>query len=239
MKFSIVIPNYNEGLRIGDCLESILNQSYTDFDVWVFDNVSTDDSVDIVKKYMAQDGRVNLIVSEHHFNSGAAGIDTLIRNFAMGELAAWVNADDKMKPEYFTTVLPYFDNPKTDIVRIALTAYKDEKPNEYRYLAPLDWTVYWEILLNNKIYPSSPFRRELFIGCGGITDMKARFWDWDFWVRAARKSKRIATCIRPLIIRRIHESYMSKDMYDVAAMYIFNKYGKMVPTAEGWEVTYE
>ena len=57
-KISIIIPSYNEEKNISRCLDSVLNQTFTDFEVLCVDDGSTDKTFDIIKKYSEKDGRI-------------------------------------------------------------------------------------------------------------------------------------------------------------------------------------
>jgi glycosyltransferase involved in cell wall biosynthesis len=63
---SIVTPIYNEAEYLSECIESVLNQSYTNWDYTVVDNCSTDASAEIARKYAARDSRIR-IVQNHSF----------------------------------------------------------------------------------------------------------------------------------------------------------------------------
>lgn len=67
MKISVALPNYNHGEYIGKAIEGILNQTYTDFEILVCDDGSTDGSKGVILDYKRQDSRVKLIDLHHHY----------------------------------------------------------------------------------------------------------------------------------------------------------------------------
>ena len=74
--FKVIIPNYNSEKYIKDCLESILNQTFTDFDIVIADDLSTDNSVEIIKSF--DDKRIHLVLNDRkRYNGGGrnVGID--------------------------------------------------------------------------------------------------------------------------------------------------------------------
>lgn len=90
MRFSVIIPSYNNGKWIGKCLESIINQTYQDFEIIVVDDISTDDSVDIIKKYLREQD--TLIVNESkRMNGGTRNVGILK---AKGEYIICIDSDD-------------------------------------------------------------------------------------------------------------------------------------------------
>lgn len=206
MKVSIVVPNYNHGKYLTACLDSIKMQLYKNYEVFIYDNCSKDNSIEVAQDYVKKNPKFKLITSKTHSHSAAKNIDDAIRNYATGEVCTWLNADDRFKELYLTKILPYFTSPDVGFVRIGITA-NFEDTGEIVVFGPSVWNNIPDIVLQNKVYPSSPFRRELFLECGGM-DEKARFWDWDFWVRCglscASDQWTYATCNLPLIVRRIH-----------------------------------
>ena len=75
-KFSIIIPNFNNGEWIGKTIESVLNQTYDNWEMYVIDDMSTDNSVDVVESY--KDDRITLIKNEIKlYNGGSRNIGIL------------------------------------------------------------------------------------------------------------------------------------------------------------------
>ena len=87
---SIVMPVYNSALYLKECMDSIISQSFKDFELIVLDDGSTDNSVEILQSY--KDSRIQLVLCEHDF------IRTLNRgiNMAKGKYIARMDADDIM-----------------------------------------------------------------------------------------------------------------------------------------------
>lgn len=92
---SIVIPAFNRAKTIGYCLDSIIRQTYTHFEVVVVDDCSTDETVSLVRAY--PDNRVRCIVLDK--NSGAQAARNRGINEAKGEWIAFQDSDDEWMPE--------------------------------------------------------------------------------------------------------------------------------------------
>ena len=69
-KISIIVPVYNVGKYIGDCLDSLVNQTLKDIEIICIDDASTDDSLQIVKDYKNKDNRIKII--EYTINKSAS-----------------------------------------------------------------------------------------------------------------------------------------------------------------------
>ena len=91
---SVIIPMYNAGKFIGDCLESILAQTFQDFEVIIVDDCSTDSSRTIVESYVSKfNGRLTFLQLDRNTGSGAVPRNTGL-NFAHGEYVFFADADD-------------------------------------------------------------------------------------------------------------------------------------------------
>lgn len=89
---SVCMPVYNAAPYLKECIDSILAQTYKDFELLIVDDGSTDDSVDIVKSY--SDPRIRLILNEHDY----IGSLNLLLDEARGKYIARMDADDVMMP---------------------------------------------------------------------------------------------------------------------------------------------
>ena len=88
---SIVIPVYNAADHVADCLKSVLKQEYRNIDVVIIDDGSKDDSLAIVRRYAAADGRITLLTQP---NAGASAARNAAIDRATGEFLTFVDADD-------------------------------------------------------------------------------------------------------------------------------------------------
>lgn len=95
-KVSVIIPNYNGIKYIEDCLNALSNQTFKEFDVWVIDNASTDESDLLVKEKFAD---VNLLKLEQNFGFSRAVNEGLIRT-RDSKYVILLNADTKAEPDF-------------------------------------------------------------------------------------------------------------------------------------------
>ena len=93
---SVIIPVYNLAKYLSKCLESVLAQTYANFEIIAIDDGSTDDSAAILKKYAEKDKRVKPILKANGGVSSArnAGLDK-----AEGEYIFFLDGDDWIEPE--------------------------------------------------------------------------------------------------------------------------------------------
>lgn len=102
---SVIIPVYNLKSVIGRCIESILQQTYTDFEVLIVDDGSTDNTLAVCKTYM-NDARVACYTKE---NGGASDARNYGLSRAKGQWVMFVDGDDYVEPDFFSKLLMNMD----------------------------------------------------------------------------------------------------------------------------------
>ena len=95
-KVSVLIPTYNSAPFLDDAIESVLNQTFTDFELLIVDNCSTDNSMEVISKYLS-DNRVKYYVNEK--NLGSNGNFNRCFSLAKGDYIKCLCSDDKLHPE--------------------------------------------------------------------------------------------------------------------------------------------
>lgn len=121
-KVSIGVPVYNVAEYLPQCLDSILNQTFQDFEVILVDDGSTDNSFEICQEYVAKDSRFRLI---HQKNKGLAGArNTIIKNVKT-EYIAWVDSDDWIEENYLKLLIDTQEKTDADMVTMGHKVYQD------------------------------------------------------------------------------------------------------------------
>lgn len=111
MKVSIVIPCYNEEKRIRETVQAALNQDYTDFEIILVDNASTDATPEIIKELRQRHSTKIVTVTEPQ--QGVLMAREAGRVAATGEIIAQLDADCITPSNWISKALPYFSNPNT------------------------------------------------------------------------------------------------------------------------------
>ena len=98
MKVSVIIPTYNCGKFLNDSIGSLLNQTFSDFEIIIVDNKSTDNTVKKVKEFMEKDNRISIIELDENLKQGIArniGVE-----HAKGDYIMFLDGDDKACPDF-------------------------------------------------------------------------------------------------------------------------------------------
>ena len=112
---SVIIPNYNHALFLHERLDSVLNQTYLDFEVIILDDASSDESLEIIRGYKShpkvQSILVNDVNSSSPFKQWVKGIE-----LAKGDLIWIAESDDEADSKFLEKIVPYFEDPEVDLV---------------------------------------------------------------------------------------------------------------------------
>ena len=104
MKISVVVPNYNHSASISQTIDGILSQTYRDFELIIVDDGSTDNSVEILKRYQQKDSRIQLLLFSQNRGTNAAATEGI--RAASGNLFFAEAADDYLvDPTFFATAV--------------------------------------------------------------------------------------------------------------------------------------
>jgi len=181
-KLSIITPSYNQGMYLEKTIQSVLDQGYPNLEYIILDAGSTDNSVEIIRKYSS-----SLTYWESKPDNGQA--DAIYRGFEMatGDIIAWINSDDFYLPGSFNIVGEYFQqNPGTRwLVGNGIVVNAEGK----EFLRCFTPHVNFENLIFFKvpiIQPSIFFSRKSFFECGGF-DRRMKFsFDLDLFLNLAK-----------------------------------------------------
>ena len=129
---SIIIPMYNAEKYVGELLESILAQTFKDFEVIVVDDCSTDNSCAVVERYFSKfKGKLQLLCSEK--NSGAPGIpNNKGLNFSRGEYIYFLEADDIITPTALEELYPIAKKFDADVVHCESFYHFSDSKNNFK-----------------------------------------------------------------------------------------------------------
>ncbi|NLM74445.1 MAG: glycosyltransferase [Clostridiaceae bacterium] len=112
-KVSVIVPVYNAGRYLRDCLDTIISQSLEDIEIICVNDGSTDDSTEILAQYQGKDSRIRVITQENKGGGNArnAGLDV-----ARGEYLSFLDADDYFEKEMLKLASEQADETSADVV---------------------------------------------------------------------------------------------------------------------------
>lgn len=208
MKISIVTPTYNSAAYLEETIHSILNQSYKNFEHIIIDGQSTDNTVDLIKKY----SHIQWFSEKDNGQSNA--INKGFR-LATGDILAWQNSDDLYFPDTFETVVDFFQkNPDVDIVYGYYQLI--EAGGEWICdVKPIDWNLW--LFAHGRFVPVQPtvfWRRKVYELVGDLDESLHYCMDVDFYCRSSKEFK--FACIHKFLGKfRVHPQSKTQNVANI------------------------
>ena len=211
---SIIIPTYNRAHLITQTLDSILEQTYTNWECIIVDDGSTDNTEEIVKTYCAKDTRFQFFKRPMHLPKGPNACRNYGFELSKGEYVNWFDSDDLYLPFAFEKFIKNFNHEVDTVVS------KIEK---------VDGVTLKKINENNII--SNELLQDYLIGvvtfyvCGPLwkktflinqqelfDEIITNLDDWDFNLRMLYQNPKIVFVNEPLIQYRIHNASLAHEI---------------------------
>jgi len=204
---SVIIPCYNQAVFLKETCESVVSQTYINWEVLIINDGSTDLTESVAKEICDKDKRFKYYYKE---NGGLSSARNLGLDNASGDYIQFLDSDDLLEPNKFKKSL----EKQSDlmITNFMMLNKKKRAPfcqlegNEFSYKnVLLDWDVKFSIpihcgLFSTKILGDIRFSQ----------DLKAKE-DWFFWLSFLKKKPRVLFINEPLVLYRLHNSNMCKD----------------------------
>lgn len=204
-KVSVIIPTFNNALFISEAIESVIKQTFTDFEVIVVDDGSTDNTKEVLSRYT--DTRIRYIYQENKGPSVARnnGVRT-----AVGEYIAFLDSDDLCLPERLAIQISFLEaNPKVDIVHSACFFIdKNGKTVDGAIKNPAKKDKnYFESLVSGEegfIFSSITMRKRCFDLIGLFDERLKTAEDLDMILRLLLQGNTLSYIDKPLIKYRVN-----------------------------------
>jgi glycosyltransferase involved in cell wall biosynthesis len=213
---SIVVTCYNYGQFVAECLASIQNQTFPDFEVIVVDDGSSDNSAEQVYPFL-QDKRFRYLKQK---NGGQANAKNRGIKEAKAELIAFLDADDKWEFDKLDKQIKLFARKEVGVVYSRAIHVNTEgvplpKVPLGKYLQPRRGKVTEYLIYDNFVPFSSVIVRKVCFDSFGTFDVSlAMGIDWDLWLRFSTKYQ-FAYCEEPFLFYRVgHSGQMSKNLLE-------------------------
>jgi glycosyltransferase involved in cell wall biosynthesis len=203
-KISIIVPCYNQAEYLDECLQTVLDQSYENWECIIVNDGSPDNTEEIGRKWTQKDSRFQYLYKENGGLSSArnAGIE-----IATGIWILPLDADDKISNQYLSLAEKEFNKEYTVIYceaeKFGSENGKWELPTYSRKM----------LAVKNIIFCTAFFKRENWVKAGGYDTSLVYGWeDWDFWISLLKDHGEVFKIKETGFYYRIKEVSMIKEM---------------------------
>jgi len=212
-KVSVVVTCYNYGGYLGECLDSVLSQSYSDLEIILVNDGSTDQTAEVARGFL-KETRVRYIEQE---NAGQARAKNVGIGHSTGNFVAFLDADDAWEREKLEKQIPLFTDPRIGVV-YSLARYVDAEgrrvvlDQSHLSFHPHAGNVTRQLFMDNFVpFSSSVVRKEILDQARGFDERLKMGIDWDLWLRLSL-SWAFGYVDDTLLVYRVgHPGQMSKN----------------------------
>lgn len=205
MKVSIIVPVYNMGKYLRKCMNSLLNQDFSDYEIIIIDDCSIDNSDEIIKSY--KDKRIMYIRNKK--NMGIGYNRNLGITKAKGEYVCFIDPDDYVRRDFLSKMYNYSKNNQLDlcVCDYCNVDEQDKKIREF-HLSKFDISNYEnnpKLLCEINLGPCNKlFKKRMLLENNIVFSEKLKYEDLSFVAIAINKSKKIGKVNEILNYFKVH-----------------------------------
>lgn len=204
---AIIVPCYNHANYLPDALESILNQTFQDWECVIVNDASPDNTIEVANKWIQKDCRFSLVTA--NINCGLAASRNLGIEKSRGVYILPLDADDYLHEQYLEKSIKVFNNnPGLKVVYSDVQHFGDNNTIGIRPAFTMK-----EFCYTNKIHCTAMYRREDYKKTAGYrTNMIYGYEDWDFWLQIIGHENEVIKIPEAIFYIRTKANSMHKNL---------------------------
>jgi len=211
-EISVVMPVYNAEKYLNEAIDSVLNQTYSSFELIILNDNSSDTSKAIIESYLAKDSRIFFIDKET--NVGPANLRNEGFELARGTFIALLDADDIAKPTRFEKQIAVLNNnPEIGVCGSWFTSFGEKVPNKIIKHPEAHDQIKVNFLIDCTLGNSTAFFRKKILGDVRYESEYVPTEDYHLWSRLIVKTQ-FYIIQESLVDYRIHDSNISQTKID-------------------------
>ncbi|MFN4867485.1 MAG: glycosyltransferase family 2 protein [Cyanobium sp.] len=216
--FTIVVPAYNREVFISDCIDSVLSQTFENYELVIVDDASSDKTLSIALSYALRDSRVRVISNPQ--NLGPQRSRNIGLNLARGKYIVFLDSDDVLSPCYLQIAFKAF----SDYVGIELFSVGCIRDIEAPSFNSINEAKFDELLSCRKVdirtylnqtyqWPTSAacWNRQALLDLGGWDETLTLWQDWELNARYLASGKNALLFETPLLFYRLSDDGLSRQ----------------------------
>ena len=209
---SIITPTYNCGRFIGETIESVQQQTYTNWEMIIVDDCSTDDTKSVVEKYLQQDKRIKYHCLAE--NSGAAVARTKAMELATGQYMAFLDSDDLWMPDKLEKQLEFMQKNNYIFTSTSYQHMTEDGKMMPKVLNAVPKTDYNRLLLDCPVENSTVMYDVSKMGKFQVPNIRKRNDD-ALWLAMLKREQYIHGLDRILMKYRLRNNSISSNKWSL------------------------
>lgn len=213
---SIIVPCYNQAQYLDECLNSVINQIYSNWECIIINDGSTDHTETVAKKWEGKDSRIKCLNKE---NGGLSAARNSGISMAIGQYILPLDADDKISSNYIFQAVNAFEKDDT----LKLVYCNAEKFGDESGLWNLPPFSLYNLSQNNLIFPCAIYKKKDWKTIGGYDENMIYGWeDWEFWISLLKNGGSVEKLDLVGFYYRIKAVSMLKNIDEEKGIFLLN-----------------
>lgn len=211
--FSIIIPCYNQAHFLSDCLNSLLEQNYQDWEAIVVNDGSNDNTSEVTKRYSIKDQRIRLV---EKINGGLSSARNHGLQFATGERYIFLDSDDFLYKDCLEIVaIAAKKSDNNELIQYGYTYITEDKERILGHAEAVKKNPLIPEIFKGNLGPchSICISKKLAHSVGFFDETLKSVEDWDFWMRAIKAGGTQKIIQQSLVYYRYSKSSMSRNPF--------------------------
>lgn len=214
-KVSVVLPTYNGSKYLAESIDSIINQTFTDWELIVINDCSTDNTLEIANSYAEKDSRIKVFTNPENLKLPKSLNEGFKR--ASGEYYTWTSDDNKYKPEALSVLSVYLD--KNSNIDMVYSDFSRIDSND-KYLCDTILASPENLPFGNVVGASFMYRSSIAKKVGEYDASLFLAEDYEYWIRIYREGN-LAHISDNLYFYRNHEGSLTETKKQLIGMQTF------------------
>ncbi len=185
---SIIVPCFNQANFLKESLQSVLDQTYENWECIIVNDGSPDNTEEVANKWCEKDSRFQYIIKT---NGGLSSARNAGIKIAKGEFILPLDADDILVETYISRLLPELISDSSLAIVSCHSKFFEKNISNIVYEFKPVGSSYRNLLFENNLIATSIFRKKDWTEVGGYDEkMKNGFEDWEFWIAITKTGRK-------------------------------------------------
>ena len=210
---SVIIPCFNSEEYVARAIDSVLKQTYKQYEIILVNNNSSDNTVDILNNYSQKNQNIKVL---NEYKKGASAARNKGLSNAEGEWIQFLDADDELLADKLEKQIEIANRSDADMIAGNCYLYKTVKGKTDIKTREIETANVWKGLITSKLGITSAnlWRKKAVLSIKGWNEIKSSSQEYDLIFRLLKNNDKVEFCLLPLTIVHVRENSVHKSTDD-------------------------